>query len=360
MGKVLQEKFIEVGDLIPGLTGEQKWAILQSLGNVDDDTWEEFDEERNRQNRIGSHMFKSKNTLGKEQGKSKTTMERWFKQWCEMGLWADARDVEGLENDRIYNSYYGHVPENQRPTHFVFNVTWMCNLLDLRASMKSHRISDVQDERVQALAKIALTHPEESMNSPRTTSFLKDFKPRILESLDLNDDPPERWEDLYEPKKESAWAGAGAKVETSKAELSTFDYTTLEQKFAKQQQRYDKYSNLAYELPLRLEFADPEDESKRLELVLGEEHINEDGHLDPTLLKGNPGVKMLKQRAAVLQNEVEKQRLQRGEGEVEVNTFMADWDNDSPDEVEEARRLLESFNRRFSDVLMEEQQHAIN
>lgn len=360
MGKVLQEKFIEVGDLIPGLTGEQKWSILQSLGNVDDDTWEQFDEERNRQNRIGSHMFKSRGTLGKEQGTRRTTMERWFKQWCEMGLWADARDVEGLENDRTYNSYYSHVSEDQRPIHFVFNVTWMCNLLDLKASMKSHRIIDIQDDRVQALAKIALSDPEESMRSPRTTSFLKDFKPRILGSLDLNDDPPERWEDLFEPKKESAGAGAGTKVETSKDELSTFDYTTLEQKFAKQQQRYDKYSNLAYELPLRLAFTDPEDESKRLELNLGVEHINDDGYLDPTLLKGNPGVKMLKQRSAVLQSEVDKQRMQRGEGEVEVNTFMADWDNDDPDEVEEARRLLESFNRRFSDVLMEEQQHAIN
>ena len=213
MGKVLQEKFIEVGDLIPGLTGDQKWSMLQALGNVDDDTWEQFDEDRNRQNRIGSHMFKSRNTLGKEQGKSKTSMERWFKQWCEMGLWADARDVSGLENDRTYNSYYSNVPDDQRPTHFVFNVTWMCNLLDLRASMKSHRISDVGDDRVQALVKIALTDPEESMRSPRTTSFLKDFKPRILESLDLDDDPPERWEDLFPEKKNSAGAGAGAKVE---------------------------------------------------------------------------------------------------------------------------------------------------
>lgn len=212
MGKVLQEKFIEVGDLIPGLTGDQKWSILQSLGNVDDDTWEQFDEERNRQNRIGSHMFKSRGTLGKEQGKSKTTMERWFKQWCEMGLWADARDVEGLENDRTYNSYYSHVTEDQRPVHFVFNVTWICNLLDLRASMKSHRISDIEDDRVEALAKIALSEPEESMRSPRTTSFLKDFKPRILASLDLDDDPPERWDDLFPEKENSAWAGAVQKV----------------------------------------------------------------------------------------------------------------------------------------------------
>ena len=212
MGKVLQEKFIEVGDLIPGLTGEQKWTILQALGNVDDDTWEHFDEERNRQNRIGSHMFKSRNTLAKEQGTRRTTMERWFKKWCEMGLWADARDVPGLENDRTYNSYYSHVPKDQRTTHFVFNVTWMCNLLDLRASMKSHRVSDVKDERVQTLAKIALSEPEESMRYPRTTSFLKDFKPRILESLDLDDDPPESWEDLFPEKENSARAGAVQKV----------------------------------------------------------------------------------------------------------------------------------------------------
>lgn len=242
MGKVLQEKFIEVGDLIPGLTGDQKWSMLQALGNVDDDTWEQFDEDRNRQNRIGSHMFKSRNTLGKEQGKSKTSMERWFKQWCEMGLWADARDVPGLENDRTYNSYYSNVPDDQRPKHFVFNVTWMCNLLDLRASMKSHRISDVGDDRVQALVKIALTDPEESMRSPRTTSFLKDFKPRILKSLDLDDDPPERWEDLFPEKENSAKAGAGAKVETQnltegtgnpEERLSSIDVITTDDEFAK-------------------------------------------------------------------------------------------------------------------------------
>lgn len=221
MGKVLQEKFIEVGDLIPGLTGEQKWTILQALGNVDDDTWEEFEEERNRQNRIGSHMFKSRGTLAREQGTSRTSMERWFKQWCEMGLWADASDVEGLENDRTYNSYYGHVPEEQRPKHFVFNVTWMCNLLDLRASMKSHRISDVKDERVKALAKIALTDPEESMNSPRTTSFLEDFKPRILKSLDFNDDPPERWEDLFEAKKKAPGRALERKWKRIRKELQS-------------------------------------------------------------------------------------------------------------------------------------------
>lgn len=277
MGKVLQEKFIEVGDLIPGLTGEQKWSILQALGNVDDDTWEQFDEDRNRQNRIGSHMFKSRNTLGKEQGKSKTSMERWFKQWCEMGLWADARDVSGLENDRTYNSYYSSVPDDQRPTHFVFNVTWMCNLLDLRASMKSHRISDVGDDRVQALVKIALTDPEESMRSPRTTSFLKDFKPRILASLDLDDDPPERWEDLFPEKKNSAGAGAGAKVENQsvsdgtgnpKEGLSSIDVITSDDEFAK------VVDDL---FPFTVSILRDDDD---FVIEFLPEHINEEGQLD--------------------------------------------------------------------------------
>lgn len=355
MGQILETGLVRVQKLMTNISAQARAYLFTLVQYADDNTDETYNYELDRQNYIGANIFKSKNGLAKEWDIPRSTLRDHFQEWIESGWIVLAKDVRALDDNPTFENW--KAKNNGRGVkHYVFNVSMYCRLLDVLHTMKVQNLNMSSDGMRELIEFALVKRPDDVENPPVKKLYKPGYEPRLLAQWKMvkKEGPPDKWEDLYEPKKESAGQGAGAKVETGVTELSSFDYTTLEQKFAKQRRHHDKYSNLAYGLPLHLEFADPEDESKRLELDLGVEHINDDGHLDPTLLKGNPGVKMLKQRAAVLQNEVEKQRMQRGEGEVEVNTFMADWDNDSPDEVEEARRLLESFNRRFSDVLMEE------
>lgn len=361
MGQILETGLVRVQKLMTNISAQSRAYLFTLVQFADDNTDETYNYELDRQNYIGANIFKSKSGLAKEWGIARSTLRGYFREWIEGGWIICAKDVRALDNNPTFENWMAK--HNGRGVeHYVFNVSMYCRLLDVLHTMNVQGL-DMSDGGVKELIAFALVkRPDDAENPPVKKLYKPGYEPRLLARWRMvkQEGPPDKWEDLYEPKKESAGQGAVEKVEIGVTELPAIDYTTLEQKFAKQHQNHDKYSNLAYELPLRLEFADPEDESKRLELSLDVEHINDDGHLDPARLKGNPGVRALKQRAAVLKNEVEKQRMQHGDGEIEVNTFMADWDNDNPDEVEEARRLLESFNRRFSDVLMDEQQHALH
>lgn len=243
MGTIIQQNFGAVGDLILDMNDGQKWNLYQLLQHCDDDTWEFYDENRNRQNRIGAHMFKSKNQFSKDRGKTSTSsVDRMFDAWVESGWIRDANSVPDLKDDPIYLRHYGHLPKNKRPVHYVFNVYWLCNLLDLRATMKAYKITEPRHDSVLPLLPLALKPNEEKFRHPPVKSFLDNYKPRIIPKfLELSRDKlPDRWEDLYEAKKESAGEGAGAKVETdsertseSTDQLSSIDVITSDDEFAK-------------------------------------------------------------------------------------------------------------------------------
>lgn len=283
MGTIIQENFGRVGDLILDMADGRKWNLYQLLQHCDDDTWEFYDGDKNRQNRIGAHIFKSKNQFGIDRGKVNTSsVDPMFDAWIKSGWIRDANSVPDLKDDPTYLRHYGHLPEKQRPVHYVFNVYWLCNLLDLRATMKAYKITDPRHELVLPLLPLALKPNEEKFLHPPVKSFLGNYKPRVIPDFPelVKEGPPDRWEnwdDLFPEKENSAGEGAGAKVEKQvisegignpEERLSVTDHIITADEFAK----------LIEEIFPR-NFAFDYNGSDEI-VTFQKEHINRDGYLD--------------------------------------------------------------------------------
>lgn len=282
MGEILFEKFAKVQKLVRNLTEDQCSGIREAVFWCDDDTWDEYAGTQKRKNYVGAHLFMSSGSLAEELGKSDRTIERWLVVWEKAGWFTREEDVRALDGNMTYANYVRGRAERHRPTSRVFNVSMLCRLLDVRATMLSNKLRIGRDKELIDLIDFALQVREDDFENPPVRA-IKDYKPRIIEDWQRvsQDGPPDKWEYLYEPKKESAGAGAGAKVEPEnltegtgnpEERLSVIDHITSADEFEKVVDDIFPYSVSILQ-----------DEGDFIINFLPE-HINEQGRLDIDLV----------------------------------------------------------------------------
>lgn len=276
MGNIINEKFAKVHKYVFNLSATDYVDLLDLIEYCDDDTWEAFDYERNRRNYIGAHIFMSRGSLAEELDKDRSNLKKTFKSWESSGWLIRADKVKALQDDRTYKQFISGW-KGTPPIHYVFNVSMLCRLLDVRETAKKYKIRLKENDDFKALVWFALTSHPDDFNNPPIDSFINGYKPRAIiewQSVSRNG-APDTWEDLYEAKKESAGEGAGAKVETDleraahlSNELSTIDVITSADEFAKVSDELFPFtvSIIQDEGDLIIDFLP--------------EHINEQGRLD--------------------------------------------------------------------------------
>lgn len=241
MGEILFEKFAKVQKYVRNLTEEQRSGIRETVFWCDDDTWDEYSGTPKRKNYVGAHLFMSIGSLAEELAKDDRTIERWLEIWEKAGWFARQKDVRALDGNMTYANYVRGRPKSQHPTSRVFNVSMLCRLLDVRATILSNKLRIGRDKELEPLIDFALQVREDDFENPPIRA-IKDYKPRLIDDWTLvsQEGPPDKWEDLFEAKKESAGEGAGAKVETdsertseSTDQLSSIDVITSDDEFAK-------------------------------------------------------------------------------------------------------------------------------
>ena len=278
MGEILFEKFAKVQKLVRNLTEDQRSGIRETVFWCDDDTWDEPSGTPKRQNYVGAHLFMSSSSLAEELGKDGRTIERWLVKWENAGWFAREEDARALDGNMTYANYVRGRAEGHRPTSRVFNVSMLCRLLDVRATMLSNKLRIGRDKDLENLIDFALQVREDDFENPPVRA-IKDYKPRLIEDWTRvsRDGPPDKWEDLLEAKKDSAVAGAGAKVKKEnftegignpEEGLSVTDHIITADEFAK----------LIEEIFPR-DFAFDYNGSDEI-VTFQKEHINRDGYLD--------------------------------------------------------------------------------
>lgn len=280
MGEILFEKFAKVQKYVRNLTEEQRSGIRETVFWCDDDTWDEYSGTPKRKNYVGAHLFMSIGSLAEELAKDDRTIERWLVIWEKEGWFARQKDVRALDGNMTYANYVRGRPKSQHPTSRVFNVSMLCRLLDVRATILSNKLRIGRDKELEPLIDFALQVREDDFENPPIRA-IKDYKPRLIDDWMqvAQEGPPDKWEDLFEAKKESAVAGAGAKVETdsegtskSTDQLSSIDVITSDNQFAK----------IADDLfPYTVSISQ---EDGDFPIEFRPEHINEQGRLDIDLV----------------------------------------------------------------------------
>lgn len=280
MGEILFEKFAKVQKYVRNLTEEQRSGIRETVFWCDDDTWDEYSGAPKRKNYVGAHLFMSIGSLAEELAKDDRTIERWLEIWEKAGWFARQKDVRALDGNMTYANYVRGRPKSQHPTSRVFNVSMLCRLLDVRATILSNKLRIGRDKELEPLIDFALQVREDDFENPPIRA-IKDYKPRLIDDwMQVSQEgPPDRWEDLFEAKKESAVAGAGAKVETdsertskSTDQLSSIDVITSDDEFAKINDDLFPYTVSISQ----------EDGDYPIDFL--SEHINEQGQLDIDLV----------------------------------------------------------------------------
>lgn len=241
MGEILFEKFAKVQKYVHNLTEDQRSGIRETVFWCDDDTWDEYRGKPKRKNYVGAHLFMSAGSLAVDQGKGERTLQRWLVIWEKAGWFARQEDVRALDGNMTYANYVRSRPKTQHPTSRVFNVSMLCRLLDVRETVLSNKLRMGRDKELEALIDFALQVREDDFENPPIRA-IKDYKPRLIDDWMqvAQEGPPDRWEDLYEAKKESAGEGASVKVKTdsertseSTDQLSSIDVITSDDEFAK-------------------------------------------------------------------------------------------------------------------------------
>ena len=280
MGEILFEKFAKVQKYVHNLTEDQRSGIRETVFWCDDDTWDEYRGKPKRKNYVGAHLFMSAGSLAVDQGKGERTLQRWLVIWEKAGWFARQEDVRALDGNMTYANYVRSRPKTQHPTSRVFNVSMLCRLLDVRETVLSNKLRMGRDKELEALIDFALQVREDDFENPPIRA-IKDYKPRLIDDWMqvAQEGPPDRWEDLYEAKKESAGEGASAKVETdsertseSTDELSSIDVITSDDEFAKINDDLFPYTVSISQ----------EDGDFPIDFL--SEHINEQGQLDIDLV----------------------------------------------------------------------------
>ncbi|WP_276908865.1 hypothetical protein [Corynebacterium riegelii] len=251
MGEILFEKFAKVQKYVLNLTEEQRSGIRETVFWCDDDTKDEYSGTPKRKNYVGAHLFMSIGSLAEELNKDDRTIERWLGIWEKAGWFARQKDVRALDGNMTYANYVRGRPKSQHPASRVFNVSMLCRLLDVRATILSNKLRIGRDKELELLIDFALQVREDDFENPPIRA-IKDYKPRLIDDWTLvaQEGPPDKWEDLYEPKKESARPGACAKVETGDTTkgtgnpeegLSVTDHTISTDDFAKEPTLKDQF-----------------------------------------------------------------------------------------------------------------------
>lgn len=273
MGYGLKRKY-DLIDWYTDLSGDPSRILRDLMDGFDDDTWDTWDYERNRQNYIGAHMWVAKSTIASRIRKKRPSVSRSFKEMENKGWITQAQNVKALENNKTYAI---NAPKTSgEPTkHYVFNFSKMCRVLNVVATVEHFGLKFDSDDAGVLLECARTDYPDDYENP--TYRSVKDFEELvILNYKDLiKNGPPDRWEDLQLVKKENAGKGAGEKVETGTEgninpsnEISFTDVITSDDEFEKVVDQLFPYTVSIIQ----------DDDDFTIEFL--PEHINDQGYLD--------------------------------------------------------------------------------
>lgn len=252
MGIYLPQKLIVVQELMTNMNAQSRSYLCTFAKIADDNTAEEYDYENDRQNYIGAHAFKSKRGLASEWGLKPSTLRDYFSEWLRSGWVIPADEIRALDDNPTFENWKRKNPGKQGYKHYVVNVCMLFRLLDVQYTLEKYHLN-MSSEGVQELLDFALIRRDTDMENPPVDELIRPgYQPRLLTQWKMvkKEGPPDKWEDLYEPKKESAVAGASAKVETRnttkrtgdpKEGLSVTDHIISADDFAKEPPLEDQF-----------------------------------------------------------------------------------------------------------------------
>ena len=281
MGIYLPGKLAGVQELMTNMKPQYRSYLCTFAKIADDNTAEEYDYENDRQNYIGAHVFKSKRGLASEWGLKPSTLRDHFSEWLRSGWVIPADEIRALDDNPTFENWKRKNPGKQGYKHYVVNVCMLFRLLDVQYTLQKYHLN-LSSEGVQELLDFALIRRDTDMENPPVDELKNPgYQPRLLTQWTVvkQQGPPDKWEDLYEPKKESAVAGAIAKVETdsertskSTDQLSSIDVITSDDEFVKINDDLFPYTVSISQ----------EDGDFPIDFL--SEHINEQGQLDIDLV----------------------------------------------------------------------------
>lgn len=277
MGYGLKRKF-EIIDWYTDLAGDASRILRDLMDGFDDDTWDAWDYKRNRQNYIGAHVWVSKSKIASRIRKGRSSVSRSFKEMENKGWITQAHNVKALDNNRTYIANAPTI-SGEPPKHYVFNISKMCRVLNVVATVELFGLKFDSDDAGVLLECARTDYPDDYENP--TYRSVEDFEDLVILNYEdlIKYGPPDRWEDLQLAKKESAGEGASAKVGTGTEgvsippeELSSIDVITSDDEFAK----------IADDLFPYTVSISQEDGDFPIDFL--SEHINEQGQLDIDLV----------------------------------------------------------------------------
>lgn len=216
MGKFLRSRLVEVQELMININAQSRAYLFTFAKFADDNTAEEYDHENDRQNYIGAHIFRSKSGLADKWGIDRSTFKGYLSQWVNSGWVILADEIRALDDNPTFENWKIKNPGVQGIEHYVINVCMLFRLLDVQYTMEKLKL-DMKSDEIKKLIEFALIHNPSDMENPPVDRMINPgYQPRFLSQWRTvaQEGLPDKWEDLYEPKKESARSGAISKVET--------------------------------------------------------------------------------------------------------------------------------------------------
>lgn len=285
MGRIIPQQLVSVGYLITDLTDAQKLYLMQLSEYFDDNS----DYSPGRQNKIGGRCFPAKEKLATQWNKIPNTIKAWFRAWESSGWIIDAEKTERCKNDEVYLKHLKEYKRSgpTRPKHYVFNVSKLCRLLDIKSTIAFHK-AEMGDESILKLLEFALKTFEDDFNNPPVHNFISPaYKPNIIHDLDsaFKGGEPSSWQELIE-KVGSPGEGTDDSGNTKELEgLSITDNSTHDVESANEWDSSSQgnlesgaqYRDLEYDTPLVLDCVNASGEHKEfgfgLECVISEKGI---------------------------------------------------------------------------------------
>lgn len=145
---------------------------------------------------LGAHLMKSKADIAKELYETKSIVKQNFRTLESSGWIIDAEQTERLKDDPLYASlvdkYLGSMP----PKHYAFNISKLCRLLDVKATVESCE-SWISKEKATPLLDFAQETFSDDFEN-QTTYDLVTYRPNIISDWSMigSSESPDTWDDL--------------------------------------------------------------------------------------------------------------------------------------------------------------------
>lgn len=145
---------------------------------------------------LGAHMMYSKADIARKWGKRPHTITGWFKVWEQSGWVANAKNVHRLDKDVIHAQFTRSQIIDPVAKHYVFNVSKLCRLLDVKDTL-DHHFWYMSNEEQKPLIDFALKTFDDDFDN-QTTYDLVTYRPNIINDWSMigSSEYISTWDDL--------------------------------------------------------------------------------------------------------------------------------------------------------------------